>query len=71
KTEKLITLFPVWTGTTLVSKCARKRDVLNRWWLVGLCRKIVQADAPKVHQTALLRNAVINKIDINSPLKRI
>ncbi|GFU68193.1 uncharacterized protein TNCV_39031 [Trichonephila clavipes] len=26
-----------------------KRDVLNRRWLVGLCRKIIQAGAPKAH----------------------
>ncbi|GFS67731.1 hypothetical protein TNCV_4363981 [Trichonephila clavipes] len=48
-----------------------KRDVLNRRVLIGLCRKIIQAGAPKAHQTVLLRNAVINKIDINGPLKRI
>ncbi|GFT06572.1 probable RNA-directed DNA polymerase from transposon X-element [Trichonephila clavipes] len=48
----------------------KKRYVLNRRGLVGLFRKIIQAGASKAHQTALLRNAVINKIDINSPLKR-
>ncbi|GFU08397.1 hypothetical protein TNCV_4188161 [Trichonephila clavipes] len=49
----------------------KKRYVLNRRGLVGLFRKIIQAGASKAHQAALLRNAVINKIDINSPLKRL
>ncbi|GFV19279.1 hypothetical protein TNCV_1231561, partial [Trichonephila clavipes] len=70
KTEKLIThlmlgLEPRW------ERNARKRDVLNWRWLVGLSQNIIQAGAPKAHQTALPRNAAINKIDINSPLKRI
>ncbi|GFV83715.1 hypothetical protein TNCV_2555031 [Trichonephila clavipes] len=34
-------------------------------------RIAAHAGAPKVHQTVQLRNAVVNKIDINSPLKRI
>ncbi|GFX95270.1 putative RNA-directed DNA polymerase from transposon X-element [Trichonephila clavipes] len=42
------------SDVSIYLKCAKKRDMLNRRGLVGLCQKIIQAGAPKAHQTALL-----------------
>ncbi|GFV96240.1 hypothetical protein TNCV_1872001 [Trichonephila clavipes] len=36
-------------GAAQGAKMRKRRDVLNKQWLVGLCRKIIQAGATKAH----------------------
>ncbi|GFV80281.1 hypothetical protein TNCV_4956841 [Trichonephila clavipes] len=36
-------------GAAQGAEMRKRRDVLNKQWLVGLCRKIIQAGATKAH----------------------